>query len=124
MLNELMNIADKRLFDHPNEFIPERWTSQPELTKDASVFHPFSMGMFLTRLCNLDYTNSSLGRYSCVGKQLGLMELRYVTSQVLRRYDVKLAPGRTPEQFLGGLKDGFTLATPGLNLVLTARKTE
>ncbi|KAH7009661.1 benzoate 4-monooxygenase cytochrome P450 [Ilyonectria destructans] len=97
---------DKRLFDQPNEFIPERWTSQPELTKDASVFHPFSMG-----------------RYSCVGKQLGLMELRYVTSQVLRRYDVKLAPGRTPEQFLGGLKDGFTLASPGLNLVLTARKT-
>ncbi|KAK7418715.1 hypothetical protein QQX98_003733 [Neonectria punicea] len=98
---------DTRLFDHPNEFIPERWTTRPELTKDKSMFHPFSTG-----------------RYSCVGKQLGLMELRYVTSQVLRRYDVKLAEGRTAEDFLAGLKDGFTLASPGLNLVLTPRKKE
>ncbi|KAK7423226.1 hypothetical protein QQZ08_009122 [Neonectria magnoliae] len=96
---------DTRLFDHPNEFIPERWTTRPELTKDKSIFHPFSTG-----------------RYSCVGKQLGLMELRYVTSQVLRRYDVKLAEGRTAKGFLAGLKDGFTLASPGLNLVLTPRK--
>ncbi|KAF7558005.1 hypothetical protein G7Z17_g333 [Cylindrodendrum hubeiense] len=76
---------DKRVFERPTEFIPERWTTQPELTKNGSIFHPFSMG-----------------RYSCAGKQLGLMELRYVTSQVLRRYDVKLAEGRTPEGFLAG----------------------
>ncbi|KAH7136986.1 averantin oxidoreductase [Dactylonectria estremocensis] len=98
---------DKRVFDQPNEFVPERWTTQPEMTKDGSIFQPFSFG-----------------RYSCAGKQLGLMELRYVTSQVLRRYNVRLADGLTPGAFLAGLKDGFTLASPGLKLVLTERQRE
>jgi len=35
---------DSRSFDRPLEFIPERWTTRPELTKDASVFTPFSTG--------------------------------------------------------------------------------
>lgn len=35
---------DERSFAQPNDFIPERWTTKPELTKDASVFTPFSMG--------------------------------------------------------------------------------
>ncbi|RMZ81318.1 hypothetical protein DV737_g2605, partial [Chaetothyriales sp. CBS 132003] len=32
---------DERAFVQPNEFIPERWTSKPELVKDVSVFSPF-----------------------------------------------------------------------------------
>ncbi|RKL41492.1 hypothetical protein BFJ72_g5384 [Fusarium proliferatum] len=35
---------DKRCFEKPNEFIPERWTTRPELIKDASVYAPFSTG--------------------------------------------------------------------------------
>jgi cytochrome P450 len=37
-------LLDERCFVRPDEFIPERWTSQPELVKDASVFSPFHMG--------------------------------------------------------------------------------
>lgn len=37
---------DERAFIEPNTFIPERWTSKPELIKDASAFAPFSMGEF------------------------------------------------------------------------------
>lgn len=36
--------ADARCFERPDEFIPERWTTQPELVKDGSAFAPFSMG--------------------------------------------------------------------------------
>ncbi|KAG7133055.1 Cytochrome monooxygenase FCK2 like protein [Verticillium longisporum] len=96
---------DARVFVRPDEFVPERWTTAPELTKDASVFAPFSVG-----------------RYSCVGKQLGLMELRFVTSQILRKYDVGFAKDFDPSTFPAGLQDTFTLATSKLDLVFTRRK--
>ncbi|KAL9943998.1 hypothetical protein D7B24_000866 [Verticillium nonalfalfae] len=96
---------DARVFVRPDEFVPERWTTAPELTKDASVFAPFSVG-----------------RYSCVGKQLGLMELRFVTSQILRTYDVGFAKDFDPSTFPAGLQDTFTLATSKLDLVFTRRK--
>ncbi|EGY22529.1 averantin oxidoreductase [Verticillium dahliae VdLs.17] len=96
---------DARVFARPDEFVPERWTTAPELTKDASVFAPFSVG-----------------RYSCVGKQLGLMELRFVTSQILRTYDVGFAKDFDPSTFPAGLQDTFTLATSKLYLVFTRRK--
>ncbi|KAF4980177.1 hypothetical protein FZEAL_3755 [Fusarium zealandicum] len=95
---------DKRVFERPNEFIPERWTTQRELTKDDSVFAPFS-----------------IGRFGCVGRQLGLMELRYVSAEILRQYDVKLAGEDTARRFLDGLKDGFTMACPNLDVVFTPR---
>ena len=62
-----------------------------------------------------------IGPYNCVGKSLALMEIRGVTSRILQRYDVSLAPGQTREEFYGGLVDGFTLACPKLDLVFTPR---
>lgn len=35
---------DPRYFARPLEFIPERWTEQPELVHDARAFIPFSIG--------------------------------------------------------------------------------
>lgn len=95
---------DPRAFPRGDEFIPERWTTQPELVRDSTVNVPFSVG-----------------RFSCVGKQLGLMEVRRVTVLIARKFDVALAPGQTKNAFLGGLRDNFTLATPALNLVFSPR---
>ncbi|KAL2282986.1 hypothetical protein FJTKL_10317 [Diaporthe vaccinii] len=95
---------DPRAFPRGDDFIPERWTTQPELVRDAAVNVPFSVG-----------------RFSCVGKQLGLMEVRRVTALIAQKYDVAMAPGQTKEAFLGGLRDNFTLATPALDLVFSQR---
>ncbi len=35
---------DERAFVHPNDFIPERWTTHPELIRDKSVYIPFNTG--------------------------------------------------------------------------------
>lgn len=53
---------DERNFEHPNEFIPERWTSKPELTKNASVYSPFSIGKYSLYIPNkiLCHTTSFL----------------------------------------------------------------
>ncbi|KIW87852.1 uncharacterized protein Z519_11436 [Cladophialophora bantiana CBS 173.52] len=40
---------DERNFKRPEEFIPERWTTKPELTVDASVFVPFSYAYIVHR---------------------------------------------------------------------------
>ncbi|KAJ9649339.1 hypothetical protein H2199_000114 [Coniosporium tulheliwenetii] len=96
---------DERNFEQPDDFIPERWTTRKELVRNAAVFVPFS-----------------IGRYSCIGKQLGLMEIRYVVAQVVRRYNVELAPAQTLEAFLDSKKDTFTLALGPLDLVFTPRK--
>lgn len=77
--------------------------------------HTFS-GTLTNQPCS-----STLGKYSCVGKQLALMEIRDVASQLARRYDIRLADGQTSQSFEQGLIDSFTLTTPELRLVFTAR---
>lgn len=36
--------SDERYFVRPSEYIPERWTTSPELVKDKTVYAPFSIG--------------------------------------------------------------------------------
>ncbi|KAG6034540.1 hypothetical protein E4U41_006500 [Claviceps citrina] len=98
---------DERFFALPNSFIPERWTTRPELIKDASVYVPFGSG-----------------QYACVGKALGLMEVRLVTSMILRQFDVNLAHERAEAGFFSGLKDSFTLSASNLSVLFAARKPQ
>ncbi|KAI0401622.1 cytochrome p450 monooxygenase [Xylaria palmicola] len=96
---------DERLFKHAEKFIPERWTTKRELVTDPNCFTPFLIGSF-----------------SCVGRQLALMEMRYVVSRMARLYDMSLAKGQTPEAFIEGNFDTFTIRLAPLNMVLTHRK--
>ncbi|KAI0179154.1 cytochrome P450 [Hypoxylon sp. FL1284] len=82
-------------FPRPNEFIPERWYSQPELVRDKRAFAPFSVGP-----------------RQCTGKMLAYIELRHVATLLLRRYDIEFAPGYDPETMWRDLKDQVT-AQPG-----------
>ncbi|RDA87654.1 hypothetical protein CP532_3784 [Ophiocordyceps camponoti-leonardi (nom. inval.)] len=97
---------DERFFVHADDFIPERWTTKPELmVGGGAASFPFSHGPF-----------------SCPGKALALMELRYVTAEILSRFDVELAPGFTASDFEKGLKDSFTLTVTNLKLVFKPRR--
>ncbi|KAL4861326.1 cytochrome P450 [Aspergillus spectabilis] len=77
---------------------------EPELVKDPSTFIPFNSGP-----------------YSCVGKQLALIELRQVVFEVLIQYNLSFAPGQTESTYLDGKQDTFTLVTAPLNLVFHKR---
>lgn len=37
-------VSGPKFFKQPDEFIPERWTTQPELVLDKRAFHPFMVG--------------------------------------------------------------------------------
>ncbi|KAJ6133260.1 hypothetical protein N7471_008475 [Penicillium samsonianum] len=96
---------DPRAFESPNEFIAERWTTNPELVKDRSVYIPFN-----------------IGPWACVGKRLALMELRRVTAELLLRYDISFAPGKVNDAFLMDGKDTFTLTAAPLLLNFIKRQ--
>jgi hypothetical protein len=51
--------------------------------KGKDVFHPFS-----------------LGPMGCIGKNLAYMEVRLLTSNIIRKFDVSLAPGEDGHQLL------------------------
>ncbi|XXH00984.1 hypothetical protein Hte_007335 [Hypoxylon texense] len=82
-------------FPRPDEFIPERWYSQPELIRDKRAFAPFSVGP-----------------RQCTGKMLAYAELRHVVTLLLRRFDIDFAPGYDPMTMWRGLRDQVT-AQPG-----------
>lgn len=55
---------------------------------------------------------SSSGRHSCLGKNLGVLELRCVTALLLAEFDVSFAPGEDGLRSMKDPKDCFT-ARPG-----------
>ncbi|KAL4893331.1 cytochrome P450 [Aspergillus ambiguus] len=101
---------DPRYFDHPDSFIPERWSSQPELIRNGSAFSPFL-----------------LGQYSCVGKNLAYMEMRLLVYFLVKNLDFGFPPGSREEVedvFDGpqGFKDFFVLRPPAFALVFSRRE--
>ena len=92
-------------FEHADQLVPERWYSKPAMVKDKRAFAPFSQG-----------------RYSCVGKNLALTELRFVTALLVGRYHTEFAPGEDGSKVEGRMKDQFTAAPGCLNLIFRPRK--
>ncbi|TGJ83587.1 hypothetical protein E0Z10_g5158 [Xylaria hypoxylon] len=64
--------------DVPDDFIPERWMSRPELVIDEGAFHPFL-----------------IRPYNCAGKQIALTVVRLVLAYTVWNYDFEFGPGET-----------------------------
>ncbi|KAI0399882.1 cytochrome P450 [Xylaria palmicola] len=97
-------LRSPKAFVSPNEFIPERWTTRPELVLNKKAFCPFSQG-----------------RYACIGRNLALNELRAVISKSVLEFDISFAPGETGRALLEDSKDIFTLSLAKLELRFTRR---
>ncbi|EHA51871.1 cytochrome P450 3A24 [Pyricularia oryzae 70-15] len=96
---------DERFFAQPDDFIPERWTTRPELVLDRRVYAPFNTG-----------------RWSCVGKQLSFMIMRMVIAHTLWHYEPSFAPGEDGND-IGLKRQDLIIAKPGkLELRFTPRK--
>ncbi|KAL8791205.1 MAG: hypothetical protein Q9213_000162 [Squamulea squamosa] len=65
------------------------------MVKDKRAFQPFSQG-----------------RYSCVGKNLALSEIRSVMGMLITTFDICFAPGEDGSRVERDTKDQFT-ANPG-----------
>jgi cytochrome P450 len=74
---------DRRYFDRPDEFVPERWTPEFERQLPKFAYIPFGGGPRI-----------------CIGNQFALMEARLVLATVAQRYRLRYAgqgdPGLAP----------------------------
>ena len=61
------------------------------------------------------------GVYSCVGKNLALMEMRILTAILLTRFDVGFAPGENGEELFKHFLDHFTSDAGPLRLTFKER---
>ncbi|KAL8833665.1 MAG: hypothetical protein Q9170_004151 [Blastenia crenularia] len=91
-------------FERPDEFLPERWCTEPDLVKDKSAFRPFG-----------------LGPYGCVGKHLAMSEIRIVLSEILNKYTIDFAPGEDCSIMFNELQDVFTAGPGKCELVFVPR---
>lgn len=94
------------------------------MVKNKAAFAPFSLGM-LTYIFTLTVSLSSLlvGPYSCIGKQLALMELRMMVALLVTQFDIQFAPGEDGKELLNMSKDFFTVSITSLRLIFTLRAT-
>ncbi|KAI0487366.1 cytochrome P450 [Xylaria cf. heliscus] len=86
---------DERYFARPDEWVPERWSTQPTLVKDRSAFIPFS-----------------IGPYSCVGRPLGLVEISLVLAHLAYNFDLQLSEAGSPQDFDSLGQDHFGMVFP------------
>ncbi|KAK4228689.1 Tryprostatin B 6-hydroxylase [Podospora fimiseda] len=91
-------------FSKPTEFIPERWTTQPELVRDPKAFFPF-----LT------------GPNNCVGKRLAMNALRLIIAYTVMNYRFEYAPGEDGRDILGLMRDHLVLK-PGPLMVTFVKR--
>jgi cytochrome P450 len=97
---------DDRYFKEATTFMPERWLEekQAEWILDKRAFMPFSTGA-----------------YKCIGNNLAMMEMRAVTANIVRKFDVVAAPGEDFDAIENKTMDTFTLTLGKLDVVMAKR---
>ena len=87
-------------------FIPDRWTTRPELVRQQGAFAPFSTGP-----------------YGCIGRPLAMLNLRTTLIQLLREFDFELEPDQKDKEAIElGATEHFTLAPGPLLMTFHKRK--
>lgn len=63
----------------------------------------------------------SSGPFGCIGKNLAMMEVRLLTTELVLKYDAKLAEGEDGDNLLYKSTDHFTMGLADLMLVFEDR---
>ncbi|KAL3482698.1 cytochrome P450 [Aspergillus germanicus] len=96
---------DEAYFPRASEFIPERFSTRPELLLRRDAWTPFSSGP-----------------YNCIGKNLAYMEIRTLAARLVTRFDMVLAPGENGRGLVGEAEDNFTLGLRPFRVIVTQRE--
>ncbi|KAH9905674.1 cytochrome P450 [Xylariomycetidae sp. FL2044] len=92
-------------FERANEFIPERWTTRPEMLRNVEAFAPFGTG-----------------HHSCVGRPLATEILRLTVARLISRYTFSFAPGESGNRVFDDTCDQFTTNPGALTLCFKLRE--
>ncbi|KAK3587337.1 hypothetical protein CHS0354_011318 [Potamilus streckersoni] len=79
---QILNLHhNKDVWDNPEEFIPERFSSENSVTMDSYQFVPFSAGP-----------------RNCIGQHFAMHEMKVVISKLIHRYRFEPEPNYVPEK--------------------------
>jgi cytochrome P450 family 628 len=95
---------DARYFASPDVWMPERWTTSPELVLDKRAFNTFNTGA-----------------HSCAGKMFALLEAKVFFSKVVGAFEIGFAPGEDGTDLMTKNRDHMTWHCPDLRLCLVPR---
>ena len=102
---------DPRNFSYPNTFWPDRWLiaeglqeSQEKITHNMNAFMPFSFGPS-----------------NCVGKNLAMLEMRFVVCHAFQKLDLRFPDDWNPQQWEVELQDKFIQKLGRLPVIVSAR---
>ena len=65
--------------------------------------------------------NKGLGKTSCIGKNLALMDIKLVIASIVQRYHISFAPGEDCHRVYTEMQDHFTAAPGPLSLLFKPR---
>lgn len=68
--------------------------------------------------------NALVGPYYCIGKNLALSELRFVTALLASKYNITFPAGENGDSCVEDMVDQFTAAPGQLDLVFSKRKND
>lgn len=99
----------------PDAFWPERWliaagkqedrfTKGEQFVHNAAAFIPFSYGPA-----------------NCVGKQLGLMEMRLALVVIMQNFKLTPDPSWDPREFANGINEWLVMTKPYLPVLVERR---
>ena len=110
-------------FGNAKEFVPERWNERREMLRNKTAWVPFNIGTHPITLRLLPiknrYADNPVGRYACVGRNPGLMELRIV--MLVANFSIRFAPGEDGPGLLEDTRDASASAPEKIELVFQAR---
>lgn len=125
-------ISGPMYFVYPDEWRPERWTTQPDFILDKRAYHPFLKGERYTLgqsdrvgtshnrlVTTVLLTIDTQGPFSCAGKSLALMVAKLVLSYTISLYDFEFPPGEDGSSFLSGCKNQIIIKPGKLECVFT-----
>lgn len=124
---------DARNFTFPNTFWPERWLiasgqmslSDAPLPSPAPPSDPSPISGDAKALQfhhnEAAFMAFSHGPLNCVGKGLGMQEMRTVVCALLHRFDVRFRDGYDVGEYEKGYKDYFVATRPEVPVLLTKR---
>lgn len=118
---------DERYFTFPETFAPERWWISEEAiegsgTQTVNRSHEQDEPHKYRVIDKRAFMPFGTGAYNCVGQKLAIMEMRSVTANLVRMFDIEFAEGETGENIVNKTKDAFTLTVGKLDVRLKPRK--
>lgn len=111
---------DEENYERANEFIPERWYSEPQLIKNRDAFLTWNIGEFnlFSHLLRAVIKLLDTGTNGCIGRALAITEMRDLVTAWIQNFEsVRFAPGEDGSDLLLGTLDHFTVGVKPLNLV-------